>query len=138
MTRRAYPFEGITIIVPDQGDGAFEIDVVQKEIPDLPRKSNGITLIRPIANIVIKHGNQPLKSFKPPVELRVAYRYGDLAKVEHKRSELILAYYDGQKYIKFTEEDNDYLIHKPTSTTGLLAECKIHKWAGDPPIIWGR
>jgi len=140
MKRQAIPFDGITVIVPDQTGKTEPIHVENKmdQIPDLPKEKGKFRKIRTIANIAVIYEGKTLKKFDPPIELRVVYNYGDLVKVKHNIRDLKLAYWDGEKYVVFTEVDNDYLIHKPTSTTGLLAECKIHKWAGDPPIIWGR
>ena len=139
-----YHFPGITILVPKQKE--FDIVAVDKGtlIPDkIPWKTDSFTLIRLIGNIVlIKKADYDqgkvniVKTFDPPVEIRVGYSSFDVIQSRGDPQKLKLAYWDGDRWVILNNKSHEYQILPPS--TAQVAEAKIWSWAGDPPLAWGK
>jgi len=143
--KKPYHFPGITVLVAKQGEN--DVIAVDKGslVPDtIPTITKKFTLIRLIGNFVIltqadyDHGNtmNPLKSFDPPLEIRVGYNFDDAMKCRGGYRKLKLAYWDGSEWVIISDAAHEYQILPPS--TGQVAEARIHSWAGDPPLGWGK
>jgi hypothetical protein len=139
----AYDFPGgITVLVPKQRKRQIVADN-KKPIPNgIMDKPGHFELVSHIANIVLYYKTDyargkkiPVRNFAPPIEICVAYNSAVLAKVGGDFKNLKLAYWDGRKWV-IISGSSDYHIFPPT--TAMLAVVKIHSWAGDPPLAWGR
>lgn len=147
MKKTAFHFPGISIFVPEQRDSDAEIIALDQRalVPDdLPKKSKNFRLIRLIANIVLYHKrdddrydlSEPIQDFDPPIEIKVGYNIADIMENKGNFDSLKLAFWNGEKWVIISDPDHEYQILPPG--TGQLAEAKIKKWAGDPPVGWGR
>ena len=141
MNKVAYHFRGISILIPKQRD--HELEALKKKIPHKILKTKGhFKLIRPVANIVlVKKGGgrptkQPVKTFDPPIEIRVGYNWADVKKCGGDIHKLKLAYWDGKQWVVISDPAHEYFILPPG--TARVAEAKIGSWAGDPPLAWGQ
>ena len=139
MSRVPYHFPGITVIVPDQRTKVRPI-VREKAIPKgIPLETSEFKVIRIVANIVVYEGrdmSEPMMAFDPPIEIRVGYNFEDVKQSGCELENLKLAYWDGRDWVIISDSDHEYMILPPS--TCQIAEVKINKWAGDPPIGWGR
>jgi hypothetical protein len=141
IEKEKFDFPDISVFVPIQS----EMVAINKclPIPDrIPRDTENFHFIRHIANIVIltdqNYENgvmEPVSSFDPPIEIRVAYKISDLIKSNGNLESLKLAYWDGGKWEIISNQAHEYQILP--DTTGMVAEVKIWHWAGDPPLAWG-
>jgi hypothetical protein len=138
MYRKPYHFPGITAFVPDK----LNVIPVEEKIPDrIVTDTEEFTMIRLVGNIAfydpkdIDHA-RPIKTFDPPIELRIGYNIEDLLKNHCDLDSLKLAYWDGSNWIIISDPAYNYHILPPS--TGQVAEVTISKWIGDPPIGWGR
>lgn len=138
MYRIPYHFRGITVFVPK------ELDLIpfEEKMPDrIERETKNFQMFRLVGNIAfygpkdIEHA-RPIKEFDPPIELRVGYNIEDVMKINCDLESLKLAYWDGSDWVIISEPEYDYHILPPS--TAQVAEVKISKWVGDPPIAWGR
>jgi hypothetical protein len=144
MKRTPYHFPGITVIVPEQRDMPELVAINQRALipDDLPLESNGLTVISVIANIAIYQkrdddfyeDSDPVKEFDPPIEIRVGYHLADVMESECRLENLKLAYWDHKEWVIISDDAHEYLILPPS--TGQVAEAKINRWIGDPPIAW--
>lgn len=143
LVKAPHHFPGITILIPKQRDNEIVAVVKGSLIPDkIPSKTENFTLIRHVANIVLLTRSDydrglmnPVKSFDPPVEIRVGYHFQDVMKSNGDFRKLVLAYWDGSQWVALSEKDNEFTILPPE--TAQVAEAKIWSWVGDPPIAWG-
>lgn len=147
MKKNLYHFDGITVIVPKQSKIKGEIVAIDQAdlIPDdLPKESKGFKVIRVIGNIVLYNKKdddvydpqEAIQDFDPPIEIRVGYTTDDVIKNRGRFNRLKLAFWNGKKWVIISDAKHEYQILPPN--TGQVAEVKIKKWAGDPPIAWGR
>jgi hypothetical protein len=139
-----YHFPGITVLVPKQ----CENDIVAIEkgslVPNnIPIRTKNFTLIRYIANIVLLTKTDydmgkmnPVKTFDPPIEIRVGYNFDDIMKSNCEIKNLKLAYWDGDQWVIISNPSHGYHILPPS--TGKVAEARIWSWVGDPPLAWGK
>lgn len=130
-----YHFPGITVLVPKQLE-IEAIDLRPINPGDIPDEDKfGIKVIRCIVNIVLNNRQgEPVKTFDPPIELRVGYNFLDVMKSDCNIQKLNLAYWDGEKYVIISNREHEYQILPPS--TGQVAEAKIWSWVGDPPLVW--
>jgi len=142
MSKKAYHFHGITVLVPPQNSG-IEIIPIDKGLNpvDWFYKTKDFRVIRPIANIALvipptpdNPTPTPVTSFDPPVEFRVNYNFLDVFKSGGDIDALKLAFWDGSGWIPFSDSAHDY--HILPASTGQIAEVVIWEWPGDPPIAW--
>ncbi len=142
MSKKAYHFHGITVLVPPQNSG-IEIIPIDKGLnpEDWLNKSTNHRIVRMIANIALVERNAyydrqliPVTSFDPPIEFRVNYNFLDVFKSGGDIDALKLAFWDGSAWISISDSYHDYNI-LPAST-GQIGEVVIREWPGDPPIAW--
>jgi hypothetical protein len=100
-------------------------------------------LIRYIANLACytrtdyeNDKREPVITFDPPIEIRVAYNFYDVMESNRDYRQLKLAFWDGSQWVSLSDRSHDYHILPPS--TGQVAEAKIWTWAADPPLAWGR
>ena len=144
MKKDAFHFPGISIIVPKQLAYEGDIIAINRGIPrpgDIPRKTDKFTLVRLIANVCLYDVKDiqlsyPIEAFNPPIEIKVGYNFTDTSECKNDPKRLKLAYWDGNDWIIISDAKHEYQILPPS--TAQIAEVKIKKWAGDPPIGWGR
>lgn len=145
MTRVAYHFHGITVIVPFQLPTKTELVPIDKGSlvsNPAPFRENEYRVTRLIANIALftrqdyETGNfdNPVSSFDPPIELRVGYNFYDILRSGGELQNLQLAYWDGVQWIVISDAAHEYQVLPPS--TGQVAEVKIWEWVGDPPLAW--
>ena len=142
MSKKAYHFHGITVLVPPQNSGIDIIPIDKGINPvDWFYKTKDFKVIRPIANIALvtpptpdNPPPPPVPPFDPPVEFRVNYNFLDVFKSGGDIDALKLAYWDGSAWIPISDSYHDYNIMPPS--TGQIAEVVIREWPEDPPIAW--
>jgi hypothetical protein len=146
----SFHFPGITVIVPQQEDIKEEVVAIDLGIPNrneiLKREQKGsYSATRFIANVVLYQRRdderydlaKPIKSFNPPIEIRVGYNIFDILEVGGTNQEALkLAYWDGVEWVLISDPAHEFMILPPN--TGQIAEAKISHWIGDPPIAWVR
>ena len=141
MTKKAYHFPGITILVPTQLSG-FVIIPIPKEIPDISQlRQVDVNVIRVIANIAFLQfpadkSSDPIPAtyFNPPVEFRVGYNMQDVMAGGCNLDNLIPAYWNGTSWVFLNGTQYEYHILPPT--TGQIAEFEAREWPADPPLAW--
>ena len=134
-----HDYPGITVLVPEQRAVKIKVielgPIIPGTIPEAD--SSGFKVIRYIVNIVLyNEQDEPIKTFDPPIEIRVGYNITDVMQSDCDIHRLKLAYWDGDKYVIISDREHDYHILPPS--TGQVAEAKIWSWVGDPPLVWGR
>ena len=144
LVKVPYHFPGITVLVPKQNK--YDIVAIDKGYlfpNNIPIKTDYFTLIRHIANIVLltkkdyDEGNMnPVKTFDPPIEIRVGYNFSDAMESNCDFKQLQLAYWDGSHWVIISDPPHEYQILPPS--TGQIAEARIWSWVGDPPLAWGK
>lgn len=135
---RVFYFPGVTVTIPDQGKWVKVIDKPMPAPSSMPGNAN-FTPIRLLINLAVvdyDDENLVLSSFNPPIQIDVNYNSQDLWESARTNKRLKLAYWDGNTWVVFTEELNNFLLQPPT--TGTVGEVNISSWAGDPPMSWGR
>jgi hypothetical protein len=134
---KSFDFPGLSVIVPD--DLVADIKPLPPSLPD----SKGFKVIRPVANVAIYEFNdvketRPIMTFTRRIEIYVQYTDVELNDPEIKRDvgKLKLAFWDGSKWVVFKKWKHSFRILPPG--TGNIGLAKVSKWAGDPPIAWGK
>ena len=150
ISKVPFHFPGITVIVPEQVETKVEVVAIDKGIPNRDEiirreKVGGLYVTRFIANIVLYEKREderydlaePIKSFNPPIEIRVGYTFFDILENGGQNQEALkLAYWDGVEWVIISDPEHEYMIFPPN--TGRVAEVKISHWIGDPAVAWVR
>jgi len=138
--RKHFRTEGVVVKHPSLG---ISIDVLRLPIPPLvsmPTVAGGFIPSRLVINLKVVDKADPSKivtTFDPPLEVRVRYTPGDEKDASDKRKLLNLAYWDGKKWVRFTQKDHQFkLENKPTKKYAGWGIVKITHWT-DPPKAWG-
>ena len=78
-----------------------------------------------------------LTDFDPPIEVKIRYKQKDIEAAEAAKSNLRLAYWNGEDWEYFTEKKHDFkLVPDPKPDKGGYGYVEISRW-GDPPLAWG-
>ena len=139
-----YHFHGLTVLVPKQRENELVVMDLGSFLPkNLQTRTENFTLIRIIANMAVfnkadfeNRKMEPVKTFDPPIEIRVAYNFYDVMESNSDIRQLKLAFWDGSQWVILSDPAHEYQILPPS--TAQVAEAKIWSWTGDPPLAWGR
>lgn len=126
--------EGLTVIIPDQKRRVgVRLDPIP---PDLGPDEN-FTPIRIVANVVLfdRDTDEILTRFDPPIEFNVRYTSNDLFESARIARAIILAYWNGTKWVRLDKPENKFTLLKPS--TGMVGEILVTDWEADPAIAWG-
>lgn len=134
---------GVTVTVPPQATQVTEIRIVQLAM--LPLKSmkaspEGFQPSRRVINIEVERTDAPgsyISEFDPPMRLEVRHTAADRQAAQDFGLPLSLGFWDGTKWVRFTDKHHFELGPDPTNPSGGLASVLISRWE-DPTVAWGR
>lgn len=107
--------------------------------PDMNPSGGGFKPIRIIANIVLEEEGKPgayLTDLGQSVEIKVRYTKKDKAAADAMNKTLALAFWDGSRWVRFTQKHGFALQPDSNPEKGGVGKVTITQWA-DPPIGWG-
>jgi hypothetical protein len=108
--------------------------------PDMNPTSGDFTPIRVVANIVLEEEGKPgtyLTDLGQSVEIKIRYTKKDKAAADASFKPLALAFWDGNRWVRFVEKHGFVLLPDPDPEKGGVGKVSITRW-GDPPISWGK
>ena len=139
-TRMIFPEEEVVVNIPPR---AKPIQAIRLDIPrDIPMEPvpGGFRPFRHVINLKLVDASQPdieVLVFDPPIEVRVRYNAGDLARAKEAGGDLCLGFWNGEQWIRFTDEKHQFHL-EPSSPpeSGGWGVAKVSHW-GDPTHSWG-
>jgi hypothetical protein len=140
--RRAFQFNNgdVVVSVLEKKSGMLRPVELPFGNPEMDPKSGDIRPIRAVMNLGIEIEGRPGEypdDLQQSVEIRVRYSADDQAAADRLNKPLVLAYWDGKAWIRFTAEKHGFRL-EPDAVPhkGGFGVITITRW-GDPPIIWG-
>ncbi|HSF83318.1 MAG TPA: hypothetical protein VLA49_18925 [Anaerolineales bacterium] len=138
-TRFEFANEGVTITIPPQSKKAKAQKLSRTSLANMPGVPGGFKPGRVVINFQIVDEDNPttvLTEFSPKFELRIRYTPADLKRAQDAGEPLQLAYWDGAKWVKFTQEKHNFKLEASAQGKGGFGVAMIGSW-GDPNIAWG-
>jgi hypothetical protein len=139
-TRMMFPEEEVVVNIPPR---AKPIQALRLDLPkDIPMEPvpGGFRPFRLVINLKLVDAEQPdneVLVFDPPIEVRVRYTAGDLAKAKSAGGPLSLGFWDGKQWIRFTREKHQFHLEPSNPPeSGGWGVVNVSHW-GDPTHSWG-
>ena len=140
LTRR-FKNGDVEVIIPDQKK--VPVDVREVSAPSLeqtPPVHIGFHPFRIVIGLEYfdpTHENAGVGQFDPPLEVHIRYTAQDLAIATNARRALRLGFWDGTRWLLFTESKHDFRLEPDQAPgTGGWGKVKVKDW-NDPPKAWG-
>lgn len=134
---------GVKVTIPTQKNLR---DVVLEEIPlegvpAMDAEEEYFKLGRLVINFVLHESGNPeelISEFDPPIELQINYTRADEEFADVGEKELGFAFWDGEKWIRFTEEKHQFARYPLDDQRWAGYGLAIIQNLGDPTIAIGR
>lgn len=103
------------------------------------RAAGGFRPLRVVINFQVEDetkSGELITDFNPPFELRVRYTPADALAAQKAGLPLVLAFWDGSTWVKFTAEKHSFRLEPDAQGGGGAGIALIRNW-GDPNVAWG-
>jgi hypothetical protein len=139
-----FPEVGVTVTVPPQNNFS---DVVLERlplegVPEMESDEEYFKLGRLVINFILYESENPeviLEEFDPPIEVQVKFTPADVEFADVGEKELAFAFWDGNEWIRFTEEKHQFNLNplEEDLIYSGFAQVFIQNWS-DPSVAIGR